>query len=92
MLVLSGSDIDFDCDCSCDSVVVLSSDCFVCLFLIFFCPTATCLENGQIIAPPHHNGECKSSAACCQRRSREAKHAKRVQLPCTCDMCDMCDM
>ena len=53
MPVPSGSDIDCDCHCSCGSVVVLSSDCFPCLFfLIFFCPTATCLENGQIIAPP----------------------------------------
>ena len=34
------------------SVVLLSLVCFPCLlFLPFFCPTATCLENGHIIAP-----------------------------------------
>ena len=85
------SDSDCDCDCDCDSVAVLSFVPFPCLFfLLFFCPTASCLQNEQIIAPPPphtHNGEYKSHAACRQQRSREAKRRKRVSAFYRCNCC-----
>ena len=49
-----------DSDCDYDSVAVLSCVPFACYFILLcFCPIASCLQNGQIIASPTIMGNAK---------------------------------